>query len=118
MLGQLWTLDGTTLRNKLGVWKSYGRWNITNNETYIENASKNKILGTLESNIVGIQPSFHESEKSWKLGKRKTDGYFTITHLTSQKLLVPTNDVDNNSPDGADDLYFEGQSLRLIFKGK
>ena len=110
-------MDGTTLRNKLDVWKSYEQWNITSNETYIENESKNKILGTLDLNIVGIQPRFHGSEKLWTLGERKTDGYFTITHLTSQKLLVPANGVDIHSPDFLD-LYFEGQSLRLIFKGK
>ena len=116
MLGQLWTLNGTTLTNKLEIWKSYEGWSFTNNNTFIENIFKNKTLGTKDFNIVGIQSTFDKSESSWRFGETRTDGYFTITHLTSQKLLVGTNIVERykfwNSFD------FEPQSLGLIYKGK
>ena len=105
-------MNGTTLTSKLGVWKSYEDWKPTTNGTIIENVSKSKILGTLDLNIVGIQSRFDASEKSWQLGEMGTDGYFTITHLTSQKLLVP----DENDAFEMDD--FENLQLGLIYQGK
>ena len=113
MLGQFWTFNGTTLTNNLGVWRSYDQWNFTKNDTFIENISKGKTLGSLDFNIVGLQSRFDAIENSWKLGGRRTDGYFTITHLTSQKLLVPTNELYGYS--GVD---FEVHALGLISKGK
>ena len=108
-------MDGSTFKNKLDVWKSYDNWNFTKNDTFIENISKNKTLGTKDFNIVGIQSIFDMSEKSWRFGETRTDGYFTITHLTSQKLLAPTNELE--PPDGFTE-GFEQQSLGLIYKGK
>ena len=115
MLGQLWRLNGTSLTNKLEIWKSYEGWSFTKNNTFIENIFKNKTLGTKDFNTVGIQSIFDTSENSWRFGETRTDGYFTITHLTSQKLLVPTNvfEVPGGFTEG-----FERQSLGLIYKGK
>lgn len=115
MLGQLWTLDETTLKNKLDVWKSHDHWNFTKNNTFIENIFKNKTLGTKDFNIVGIQSIFDTSENSWRFGETRTDGYFTITHLTSQKLLVPTKEMHQQELFSD---HFEHQQLGLIYKGK
>ena len=117
MLGQFWTLNGTTLTNKLGVWRSYDHWNFTKNGTIIENISKNKTLGTKDFNNVGIQSIFDTSENSWRFGETRTDGYFTITHLTSQKLLVPTKRFESNNYINHF-MDFEHQSLGLVYKGE
>ena len=52
---------------------------------YIENATKNKYLG-FEENVV----KFVEENKGnkWEKGDSTKDGYFTLTHPSSQKLLT------------------------------
>ena len=111
-------MDGSTFKNKLDVWKSYDHWNFTKNDTFIENISKNKTLGTKDFNIVGIQSIFDKGENSWRLGKTRNDGYFTIKHLTSQKLLVPTNEFYGLFGSTFNIIDFEVHALGLIYKGK
>ena len=47
---QLWKLDGRILKNKANLWVSTDEWNIKTNDdfVYIENVSKNKVLGSTD----------------------------------------------------------------------
>ena len=91
----MWMVNGTRLINKAGDWKSeYGNlktvWNPINNATILTSSLHgDNFLGTVDSFnvIVDLQQRFNDAQKSWKQGVVDDEGYFKLTHLSSQKVL-------------------------------
>ena len=97
-------IKDTSLINKAGDWKSeYGNVmterNPINNVTTLTYSDHGimGILGTFDSfNVIkefpSWVPSYHvklnDAQKSWKQGEVDAEGYFKLTHLTSQKILT------------------------------
>ena len=89
-LGQLWKFNGTNLKNKLSMWKSDDCWTLNplrgrkGNQFYIENTSKDQVLGLVDGNVELVQDG---RGQAWEKGEPNTQGYFTLTNLASQKVL-------------------------------
>ena len=89
-LGQLWKFNGTNLKNKLSMWKSDDCWALNplrgrkGNQFYIENTSKDQVLGLVDGNVELVQDG---RGQAWEKGEPNTEGYFTLTNLASQKVL-------------------------------
>ena len=97
-------IKDTSLINKAGDWKSeYGNVmterNPINNVTTLTVSYDGNIgfVGTFDSfNVVmsfNYGPSWlgvklNDAQKSWKQGVVDDEGYFKLTHLTSQKVLT------------------------------
>ena len=100
---QVWYLDGSTLENKAAdLWKSQDEWKFgTKGEMYyIENVTKNKILGTTNFGKV-IEEDFEEDNlKPGQLWKKAdpvgpaTEGHFLLENPESKKLMMA---ISNNS---------------------
>ena len=83
----MWMINGTRLINKAGDWKSeYGNLNAT---ILTPSLHGDDCLGTVDSFnvIVDHQQRFNDAQKSWKQGVVDDEGYFKLTHLSSQKVL-------------------------------
>ena len=89
-LGQLWKFNGTNLKNKLSMWKSDDCWALNplrgrkGNQFYIENTSKDQVLGLVDGNVELVKDC---RGQAWEKGEPNTQGYFTLTNLASQKVL-------------------------------
>jgi hypothetical protein len=83
-------LNGTNLKNKLNVWKSDDCWALNplrgrkGNQFYIENTSKDQVLGLVDDNVELVQDG---RGHAWEKGEPNKQGYFTLTNLASQKAL-------------------------------
>ena len=91
----MWTINGTNFISKAGNWKSewnrigngMTEWNLIKNGTAVYIAEDGFFLGSFDSFNV-IKESFNDAQKSWKQGEVDAEGYFKLTHLTSQKILT------------------------------
>ena len=62
---------------------------------YLNNTSKNKLLGLDDSGKVGIHNSFNTSGNNlWNKGEVDSRGFFTLTSLTAKKNLRATSKTD------------------------
>ena len=105
--GQMWMINGSSFINKADNWKSEPQteWNLINNGTTVYiNGGRNikkfvdaheensfESLGTFDSfNVIrdGYLKNFTDAQKSWKQGIVDEEGFFKLTHLTSQKVLT------------------------------
>ena len=73
------------LRNKqVGCWGScFDNWKFKDEEeshsVYIENSSKNKVLGSAKDGKVFLEiKDEHKDEQLWKKGLPDNEGYFTL----------------------------------------
>ena len=90
-------VNGTRLVNKAGDWKSeYGNlkteWNPINNVTTLTSRALygDQFWGSVDSFnvIVDYEQRFNDAQKSWEQGVVDDEGYFKLTHLSSQKVLT------------------------------
>ena len=59
---------------------------------YVNNTSKNKVLGIYEADKAELGKSLMIfKENLWKIGTADSNGYFNLTHLESEKLLTATS---------------------------
>lgn len=99
----MWIIKDNSLVNKAGDWKSeYGNvmteWNPINNVTMLTVYNyEDNFLGTFDSfNVIkdvsswipGYHVKLNDAQKSWKQGVVDDEGFFKLTHLTSQKVLT------------------------------
>ena len=100
-------INGSSFINKADNWKSEPQteWNLIKNGTTVYiNGGRNvkkfvhadaenyfQSLGTFDSfNVIrdGYLKNFTDAQKSWKQGIVDKEGFFKLTHLTSQKVLT------------------------------
>ena len=100
-------IKDSSLINKVGDWKSeFGNikteLNPINNATILTNIHVDlhvyeenlSFLGTFDSfNVIKdnkwvTNGTFNDAQKSWKQGVVDDEGYFKLTHITSQKVLT------------------------------
>ena len=77
-----------TLVDKANIWKSEDTWSLETFEDLlvsIENTSKNRILGAINNEVILLQENVGQM---WRRGPINDEGYFTLTHLSSGKLLT------------------------------
>ena len=93
----MWTLNGTKFINKANIWKQNLNWEFVDGDTaiYIANiaiydGSHFDYLGTYDFNNVIQRYQFNADQKSWQKGEKDNEGYFKLTHATSQKILTAT----------------------------
>ena len=90
---QKWKLDDNMLINKAELWKSVDSWIFffkDDDLIYIENTSKEKILGVTSDGEV-ILEDFKEGKrrkKLWKKGELDAEGYFTLKKSGVSKFLT------------------------------
>ena len=86
----MWKLDGTTLTNKGDLWKSADEWNLkpTGKLFYIENISKNKVLGVTKHAVNEDSMVQNDAGQMWKKGETNDEGYFTLINPRSKKVLT------------------------------
>ena len=86
-------MKGTKLVNRAHVWNSNAIWVFKpmddnafyeDNVFYIENTSENKVLSVIDDNVELAQNGAGEL---WEKGETNKDGYFTLTQLSSEKVL-------------------------------
>ena len=92
-LDQLWSIDGQNLTNK-GIWQSNDKWNFKNysDDTmiYIENMSKNKVLGVISIDDEVIEEPMVKCKlgQLWQKGNPDKEGSFTIRNFESRMILT------------------------------
>ena len=94
---ELWKLDGGKLVNKTNLWQSDDDWIFRHNADgtiYIENVSKNTVLGTTEDDDV-IEEILEENNlgQLWKQGKPTKEGFFTLENSYSEKVMTAISDI-------------------------
>ena len=84
-------MDGTSLVNKANTWQSNDEWSFTPQGAmiYINNTTKNTVLGTAFGNQV-IEEPFVKDEPGqlWEKGPVNEEGYFTIKNPMSSKSIT------------------------------
>ena len=86
-------MDGQNLTNK-GIWHSNDKWNFKNysDDTmiYIENMSKNKVLGVISNNDEVIEEPIVKFKlgQLWQKGNPDKEGSFTIRNFESRMILT------------------------------
>jgi len=89
--GQLWMLNDTTLINKANIWQSKDEWKLEtiNQSINIENMSNHTFLGVKDFDTV-IEEEFdqYKFEEAWIKGESDIEGFFTLTHIKSKKVLT------------------------------
>jgi hypothetical protein len=106
----LWKLDGNSLKNKAGNWKSTEEWNFRQirdvyetlvingikgapekigTDVYIEKTSEdNKVLGLNGDNVITEVKDESKGGQQWFKGWNRGNGYFTLKSSESQKVLT------------------------------
>ena len=78
------------MKNNENQWSSTDRWNIKTEGkfVFIENTSKNKVLGTIKKGIVK-EEVFLESkiDQLWIQGTPNSEGYFTLKSSVCQRFM-------------------------------
>jgi hypothetical protein len=52
---------------------------------FLENVSKSKVLGTQDEEVKLVE---NNQGQQWEMGEPNREGYFTITHPSSEKALT------------------------------
>ena len=83
-------LDGTTLKNRGGIWQSSEQWNFQpkDGKIIVENTSKNKVLGIKDKDKV-IKEDFtkNETKQWWMKVESDIEGFFKLESFESKKFL-------------------------------
>ena len=93
-------VDGKSLKNKAGVWKSDDLWIFKPKDNdsiygYIEITSKSKVLGAASDGTVipeAKKPS--SQEQLWKKGEPDAEDYFTLENSGVPKVLTAISEID------------------------
>ena len=84
-------LNETTLINKANIWQSTDKWKLKtiNQSINIENMSNHTVLGVKDFDTV-IEEEFdqYKFEEAWIIGESDNEGFFTLTHMKSKKVLT------------------------------
>ena len=83
-------LDGTTLKNRGGIWQSSEQWNFQpkDGKIIVENTSKNKVLGIKdEDKVIMEDPTTGEKNQLWMKNESKIKGFFKLRSFKSEKFL-------------------------------
>ena len=84
-------LNETTLINKANIWQSNDEWKLEtcNQSINIENMSNHTVLAVENFDTV-IEEEFdgYKFEVAWIKGKSDNEGFFTLTHMKSKKVLT------------------------------
>ena len=87
-------MDGRTKKNKAEIWKSNDAWGIKTIETprralmYIENISKNKVLGATNDRKVILQDFAEDNPKQLWKGMPDIEGYFVLENFELPMVLT------------------------------
>ena len=93
---QRWKLDGTTLKEKGGLWKSEDSWTFKDKDSteddgliYIENTSQTKVLeATSDGKVILEELVEGKAHQLWKKGTPDGDGYFILINSRMPKLIT------------------------------
>ena len=96
-LGQLWKLEGETLKNKSGIWMSRDEWNFgpvdsADETVYIENTSKGTVLSISNEEVKEVTHYQNDAAQIWRKGDPDNEGYFTLSSSNSEKVLTAVSD--------------------------
>ena len=86
-------MDGQNLTNK-GIWHSNDKWNFKNysDDTmiYIENTSKNKVLGVISNDDEVMEESMVKSKlgQLWEQGNPDKEGTFILRNFETRMILT------------------------------
>ena len=84
-------LNETTLINKANIWQSNDEWKLEtcNQSINIENMSNHTVLAVENFDTV-IEEEFdqYKFEEAWIKGESDFEGFFTLTHMKSKKVLT------------------------------
>ena len=94
------------LKTNKSNWKSDDCWKLTlvrssrGKRVYIDNQSKNQVLGVVDGKVQLVE---NQRGQSWLKGEANKLGYFTLTNPESQKALTATSEgclviEGNNQP--------------------
>ena len=106
-----WKLNGTTLMDKLGIWKSTFNWELPsqNSSGIIRNIDTNMVLVVINDSkdnqtkvVEKLLEDSNANNTIWKMGEVDNKGYFTIINLAYEKVLIPV---------GANNLTMESKYL-------
>jgi hypothetical protein len=85
-------------KNKACIWLSNDIWSInTEGEFfYIQNISKNTVLGLSQYNVIDEEYLEENPFQLWIKGKPDTEGYFTLENSETSKVLtaISTNELE------------------------
>ena len=87
---QLWTMIGSKLINKEGLWTSNDDWEVLEKEDTkicIVN-SKHQALSAKHNSVKERVLEQDNLGQLWKKGVPNSEGYFTLTSVTSPKVLT------------------------------
>ena len=85
--------DPSTKENKAEIWKSNDAWGIKKTKEtptlmYIENISKNKVLGSTSDCKVILQDFAEDNPKQLWKGMPDTEGYFVLENFELPMVLT------------------------------
>ena len=87
-------MNGTTLIDKLGIWKSTSNWELPsqNSTGQIRNIDTNMVLvvenDSKDNQTKVVEKLLEDSNVNntiWKIGEVDNEGYFTIIHVVMEK---------------------------------
>ena len=97
-LGQLWKFEGDVLKSKSGtIWKPEEQWTFVSAEKdgctgYIANSQKDIGLGISGDSVIEVTSYQNDTTQIWKKGEPDRKGYYTLTSVTTQKVLTAISD--------------------------
>ena len=84
-------MNGSKLINKEGLWTSDDDWEVLEKEDtkiYIANISNHKVLSAKHNSVKEKVIEQDNLGQMWKKGVPNNEGYFTLTNVTSSKVLT------------------------------
>ena len=84
-------MNGSKLINKEGLWTSDDDWEVLEKEDtkiYIANISNHKVLSAKHNSVKEKVIEQDNPGQIWKKGVPNNEGYFTLTNVTSPKVLT------------------------------
>ena len=84
------------MTNKANQWQPTGEWTLKAIEknVIITNETNDQVLAIIDDcNVTQRRFVENDAKQLWKKGAADTEGYFTLTNLHSQKLLIADSGV-------------------------
>ena len=98
-LAQLWKFEDEVLKSKSGtIWKPEEQWTFVTAEKdgctgYIANSQNPDIgLGLSGDSVIEVTSYQNDTTQIWKKGEPDRKGYYTLTSVTTQKVLTAISD--------------------------
>jgi hypothetical protein len=78
--------------NKASLWQSTDKWKLKNDDSTcnIMNVSENKVVCTENGQVSLEALGLNDKRQMWEKGDTNDEGYFTLTHPDTEKVLTAT----------------------------